>query len=290
MPACYRPVAVATLPTKRPLLSFRDCCDVCRTEIRAVNNLDYPEYYAGFTNHRYALVIFLRPRGVRPTNLVRRRGADWKFLIMANNVKRQARGMQRGAQRAVAAGALGAATLSALLLPATPAQAQPVTIPGVGTFEVPDQVQLPAGIPGVPESLPIQIPAIPGIETPGAPLPFAAPQKTAGDLAVEAAMSKVGTPYVYGAAGPNAFDCSGLVQWSYAQAGVSLPRTSYEQANAGTPVSADNLQPGDVVSFYGGGHSGIYIGNGEVVHASTSGQPVKVAPISSMPFSGAVHI
>ncbi|NNH72186.1 C40 family peptidase [Nocardia uniformis] len=209
---------------------------------------------------------------------------------MANNVKRQVRGMQRGAQRAVVASAVGAATLSALLLPATPAQAQPVTIPGVGTFEVPDQVQLPAGIPGVPESLPIQIPPIPGVEAPGAPAPFVAPQKTAGDLAVDAALSKVGTPYVYGAAGPNAFDCSGLVQWSYAQAGVSLPRTSYQQINAGTPVSADALRPGDVVSFYGGGHSGIYVGNGEVVHASTSGQPVKVAPISSMPFAGATRI
>ncbi|MFI6869544.1 C40 family peptidase [Nocardia sp. NPDC050406] len=210
--------------------------------------------------------------------------------MATNTVKRQVRGTQRTARRAVAAGAVGAATLSALLLPATTAQAQPVTVPGVGTFEVPDQVQLPAGIPGVPESLPIQIPAIPGIETPGAPAPFAAPQKSAGDLAVDAALSKVGAPYVYGASGPNAFDCSGLVQWSYAQAGVDLPRTSYDQLATGTPVSADALQPGDIVSFYGGGHSGLYVGNGEVVHASTSGQPVQVAPISSMPFAGARRI
>ncbi|MGV9837425.1 C40 family peptidase [Nocardia niigatensis] len=208
--------------------------------------------------------------------------------MATTTVKRQARGMQRTARRAAAAGAVGAATLSALLLPATPASAQPVNTP-VGTIDVPDQIQLPAGIPGLPESLPVNIPALPGITTPGVP---AAPGPQAGphQIAVDAAMSRIGDPYVYGAAGPNAFDCSGLVQWSYAQAGVSLPRTSYEQLNAGSPVSFNDLEPGDVVSFYGGSHSGIYIGDGNVVHASTSGQPVKVAPISSMPFTGARRI
>ncbi|MEV6070909.1 C40 family peptidase [Nocardia sp. NPDC052001] len=191
-------------------------------------------------------------------------------------------------KRALSAGAVGAATLSALLLPATPASAQPVTIPGVGTFDVPDQIQLPAGIPGVPESLPVQLPAIPGVEIPAAPAP--APQVSPRQQVVDAAMSRLGDPYVYGAAGPNAFDCSGLVQWSYAQAGISLPRTSYDQLNAGYAISEDSLEPGDVVSFYGGSHSGIYVGDGNVVHASTSGQPVKVAPISSMPFAGARRI
>ncbi|WP_067565078.1 C40 family peptidase [Nocardia acidivorans] len=192
-------------------------------------------------------------------------------------------------KRALTAGAVGAATLSALLLPASPASAQPVTIPGVGTFDVPDQVQLPAGIPGVPESIPVQLPPIPGVEMPGAPAP-AAPQASPRQQVVDAALSRIGDPYVYGAAGPNAFDCSGLVQWSYAQAGISLPRTSYEQLNAGAPISEDALEPGDVVSFYGGSHSGIYVGDGNVVHASTAGQPVKVAPISSMPFAGARRI
>ncbi|MEV6325199.1 C40 family peptidase [Nocardia sp. NPDC051787] len=186
--------------------------------------------------------------------------------MTTNAVKRQA-------QRAVAAGAVGAATLGAFLLPAAPASAQPVTIPGVGTFEVPNEIPVPPGVPG--------------LELPGpAPLPFAAP-KPAGEIALDAAMSKVGSPYVYGAAGPNAFDCSGLVQWSYRQAGVELPRTSGAQLAAGTPVSLDALQPGDLVSFYGGGHSGLYAGDGNIVHASTSGTPVRVAPISSMPVTGA---
>ncbi|MBF6148147.1 MULTISPECIES: C40 family peptidase [Nocardia] len=192
-------------------------------------------------------------------------------------IKRQVQGLPRTARRAVAAGAVGAATLSALLLPATTAAAAPVTVPGVGTFDVPDQV-LGAVPPGA-------VP--PGIQIPGiAPAPFA-PQQTVGQRAADAALSKVGAPYSYGAAGPNAFDCSGLVKWSYEQAGRELPRTSYEQLEEGAPVSLDALQPGDVVSFYGGSHSALYVGDGNVVHASTAGEPVKVAPISSMPVAGA---
>ncbi|MBF6212981.1 C40 family peptidase [Nocardia puris] len=189
--------------------------------------------------------------------------------MATNTVKRQA-------QRAVAAGALGAATIGAFLLPAAPASAQPVTIPGIGTFEVPDGLPIPAEIPGLQLGTP-----------PGTPPPFVAPQKTLGEVALDAARTKLGAPYVYGAAGPNAFDCSGLVQWAYRQAGMELPRTSGAQLSAGSPVSLDSLQPGDLVSFYGGGHSGLYAGDGNVIHASTSGTPVMIAPISSMPFAGA---
>ncbi|MBF6357231.1 C40 family peptidase [Nocardia higoensis] len=191
--------------------------------------------------------------------------------MATNTVKRQAR-------RAVAAGAIGAATIGAFLLPAT-ASAQPLTIPGVGTFEVPNEIPIPPGIPAVPGIAP----------GPGAPFapPFVAPQKALGEVALDAALSKVGSPYVYGAAGPNAFDCSGLVQWAYRQAGRELPRTSGAQLASGAPVSLNDLRPGDVVSFYGGGHSGLYAGNGNVVHAASAGSPVHVAPISSMPFAGA---
>ncbi|WP_063008204.1 C40 family peptidase [Nocardia kruczakiae] len=191
-------------------------------------------------------------------------------------IKRQVQGLPRTARRAVAAGAVGAATLSVLLLPATTAAAAPVTVPGVGTVDVPDQV-LGAVPPGI---------QIPGIQIPGIPAPFA-PQQTVGQRAADAALSKVGAPYSYGAAGPNAFDCSGLVKWSYEQAGREVPRTSYEQLEEGAPVSLDALQPGDVVSFYGGSHSALYVGDGNVVHASTAGEPVKVASISSMPVAGA---
>ncbi len=109
--------------------------------------------------------------------------------------------------------------------------------------------------------------------------------------AMSVALSKVGTPYRWGASGPNAFDCSGLVKWSFAQAGRSLPRTSRAQSTTGTPVSRANLQPGDLVFFYKPiSHVGIYIGNNKVVHASRSGQPVKVSDMGRMKFTKAVRL
>ncbi len=96
--------------------------------------------------------------------------------------------------------------------------------------------------------------------------------------ATNAALSKQGSPYVWGATGPDSFDCSGLVQWAYKQAGVSLPRSTYSQETVGSSVSQSNLAPGDLIFFNGGEHVGIYIGNGNVVHAPTEGENVKVSP------------
>jgi cell wall-associated NlpC family hydrolase len=105
----------------------------------------------------------------------------------------------------------------------------------------------------------------------------------AAQQAVDTALAQVGDPYVWGAGGPNAFDCSGLTQYAYSAAGVSLPHSSASQSRMGTPVSRDQLQPGDLVFFYSPvSHVGMYIGNGQMVHASTSGQPVKVASLDSM--------
>ena len=96
-------------------------------------------------------------------------------------------------------------------------------------------------------------------------------------------MAQLGDPYVWAAAGPNAFDCSGLVQYAFAAAGVSLPHSSRMQSTMGTPVSRSQLQPGDLVFFYSPvSHVGIYTGNGQMVHASTSGEPVKIGSIDSM--------
>jgi cell wall-associated NlpC family hydrolase len=109
--------------------------------------------------------------------------------------------------------------------------------------------------------------------------------------AVQKALGKVGAPYRWGASGPSAFDCSGLTSWAFKQAGISLPRTSRAQSAVGTPVSKANLQPGDLVFFYKPvSHVAIYIGNGKVVHASTSGQPVKTGNLSAMPFNSARRI
>ena len=109
--------------------------------------------------------------------------------------------------------------------------------------------------------------------------------------ALDHAMSKVGSPYRYGASGPNAFDCSGLVSWAFKKAGKSLPRTSRAQSKVGTPVSRNELQPGDLVFFYKPvSHVGIYIGNNKIVHASTRKSPVKISDISRMKFNSARRI
>ncbi|MFI2436955.1 NlpC/P60 family protein [Streptomyces sp. NPDC018693] len=102
--------------------------------------------------------------------------------------------------------------------------------------------------------------------------------------AVAAARSAVGRPYVWGANGPSGFDCSGLVQWSYAQAGVSLPRTSQAQAHAGRRVPLSQAQPGDIVTYRSdASHVGMYVGNGQVVHAPYPGAPVRYDPVGMMP-------
>ncbi len=105
----------------------------------------------------------------------------------------------------------------------------------------------------------------------------------AAQAAVSTAMAQIGDPYVWAAAGPNSFDCSGLVQYAYAAAGISLPHSSKGQASMGRAVSRGDLQPGDVLAFYSPvSHIGIYIGNGQMVHAPTSGSTVKVVPIDYM--------
>jgi peptidoglycan DL-endopeptidase CwlO len=106
--------------------------------------------------------------------------------------------------------------------------------------------------------------------------------------AMSHAMGKIGAPYRWGAEGPNAFDCSGLVQWSFENVGVDLPRTSRAMSKVGTPVAESQLRPGDLVFFYQPvSHVGIYIGDGQIVHASNSSDPVKVSDISRMPFNSA---
>ena len=96
--------------------------------------------------------------------------------------------------------------------------------------------------------------------------------------AVNEARKHLGTPYVYGGAAPGGFDCSGLVQYCYKQVGVTLPRTTSEQINAGTSVSQASLQVGDLV-FPSSGHVGLYTGNGKFIHAPKTGDVVKEANV-----------
>lgn len=110
--------------------------------------------------------------------------------------------------------------------------------------------------------------------------------------ALSAAQSKIGTPYVWGATGPGSFDCSGLTSWAYAQAGVTLPRISQDQANAGTRIyDQSQLKPGDLVIFYGDQHHvGLYAGNGQTLHAPRSGTNVRYESMGNMPFQFGVRI
>jgi cell wall-associated NlpC family hydrolase len=110
--------------------------------------------------------------------------------------------------------------------------------------------------------------------------------------AFSAAQTRVGMPYVYGATGPGSFDCSGLTQWAYNQAGVSIPRTSQEQANAGTRIySQSQLRVGDLIIFYGDFHHvGFYAGNGMVLHAPKPGASVRYEAMSDMTFEFGVRI
>lgn len=115
---------------------------------------------------------------------------------------------------------------------------------------------------------------------------------------LKAALSRVGMPYVWGAAGPTAFDCSGLVQWSFAQAGVAMPRVAADQARAGPAVPVSQLQPGDLLFYHFDptapgyiSHVAIYLGKGLMIQAPQPGQNVEVVPADvGSGFAGAVAV
>ncbi|MQY25545.1 hypothetical protein NRB56_11020 [Nocardia sp. RB56] len=111
-----------------------------------------------------------------------------------------------------------------------------------------------------------------------ASVPVASPRALA---ALSAAGTQVGKPYEWGATGPVAYDCSGLVQWAFRQVGVTLPRTTYQQARAGSPVPIGALQPGDVIVLNrDGSHVGIYAGEGMILNAYDRGYPVGLTPLN----------
>jgi peptidoglycan DL-endopeptidase CwlO len=162
---------------------------------------------------------------------------------------------------------------------AVPAMA---TMPGAPPAEgaPPGGAPPPGGLPGLPWA-----PPPPG-GLPGLPW---APPAPSGDRAVvvQAALTQIGSSYVWGGAAPGGFDCSGLVMWAFQQAGIALPHSSQAQAEGGQPVALSDLQPGDVLTFYSdASHSGIYVGDGMVIHSSTYGVPVRVVPMDA---AGPIH-
>ena len=142
-----------------------------------------------------------------------------------------------------------------------------------------------ASLPAV-TSIPAAAPPLKGV-----PVERSAPKQTAAKKAVAAALSKVGSRYVYAQSGPNAFDCSGLTSYAYRQAGITLSRSSRAQLSEGQKVSKSNLQPGDLVFFYSPvSHVGLYIGDGKIVHAANPRSGVNTTSLNSMPFAGAVRV
>jgi cell wall-associated NlpC family hydrolase len=154
--------------------------------------------------------------------------------------------------RAVWRAAVIAALAGAVLLPAAPALAQPGSSGSSGSS---------SGSGSSEFALPISSPA--------------------GLIALTAATTQTGKPYLWGGTGPDAWDCSGLVQWAFRQAGVNLPRTTWEQAKVGMPVPLWALSPGDVIILNrDASHVGIYAGFGQVFNAYGRGVPVGLAPLA----------
>ncbi|MFF5531121.1 NlpC/P60 family protein [Streptomyces cinerochromogenes] len=122
----------------------------------------------------------------------------------------------------------------------------------------------------------------------------APPASGRAQAAFSAAQTRLGSPYVYGATGPSSFDCSGLTSWAYAQAGVSIPRTSEAQSQIGTRItSVNDLKVGDLVFFFNDlHHVGLYAGNGQVLHAPRTGTVVRYESMSTIggPFMWGVRV
>ncbi|MEV0294304.1 C40 family peptidase [Nocardia sp. NPDC050710] len=170
-------------------------------------------------------------------------------------------------------------------MPAVPAMAATISIPGIGDFDVPQEFEAPVKELNtqLQQALAAQ-PAIPPSSLGTLPqgnfeFPNLLQDNSPATKALDAAKTKVGAQYSWGAAGPFSFDCSGLVQWAYRQAGVELPRTSFEQSHVGAPVAFKDLKPGDIVITNGGGHVGMYAGDGKLLNAVQSGQPVSYTPL-----------
>ena len=116
--------------------------------------------------------------------------------------------------------------------------------------------------------------------------------------ALRAAESRRGLPYVWGAAGPSSFDCSGLVEWSFAQAGISMPRVAADQARTGLSVPVTRLQPGDLLFYHTDptdpgyiSHVAIYLGSGWMIQAPQPGMNVEIVPARfGSQFAGAVRV
>ena len=197
--------------------------------------------------------------------------------MLAEQRAEAARMARERAQEAAAAAAMAReeAAMEAAATTTTVAPAATTTAPAAATTTVPPAAATTTVPPAATTTLPTAA-------TAPAATPSVPGESPAASTAVQAALSRVGDPYVWGGAGPDDFDCSGLVMWAYAQAGIYLPHYSGSQYADTTHIPMSDLEPGDLVfPADPGQHVAIYIGNGEIVQAPYTGANVQVVPLTS---------
>ncbi|SPM32104.1 endopeptidase [Mycobacterium terramassiliense] len=276
----------------------------------AVNKLAAAEYMGGRVDGMEAMLTAGSPQGLIDKLAVQRLMATQMRTQMASYriagaqaaeaeraSAKSAADAKSAAEQAAAVRASLQSKQSQLQVQIAVVKSQYVSLTPQQRTALADPGQVPAAAPGAP--------APDAVPPPGGPAPADAPPPAGmmpgmpgmqppggvggGDRAtvVQAALTQVGSSYVWGGASPGAFDCSGLVMWAFQQAGISLPHSSQAQAQGGQPVALSDLQPGDVVTFYNdASHSGIYVGDGMVIHSSTYGVPVRVVPMGA---AGPIH-
>ncbi|OBG37836.1 endopeptidase [Mycobacterium alsense] len=276
----------------------------------AVNKLAAAQYMGGRVDGMAAMLTASSPQGLIDKLAVQRLMATQMRTQMSNYriageqaakaeqaSAKSAADAKSAAEQAAAVRASLQSKQSQLQVQIAVVKSQYVSLTPQQRTALADPGQLPAGAPApgapAPDALPPGAPP-PGGQPPfGAPPPFGMPGAPGGvgggnrGTVVQAALTQVGSPYVWGGAAPGGFDCSGLVMWAFQQAGIALPHSSQAQSQGGQPVAMSDLQPGDVVTFYSdASHSGIYVGDGMVIHSSTYGQPVRVVPMNA---AGPIH-
>jgi cell wall-associated NlpC family hydrolase len=264
----------------------------------SVDKLAAAQYMGGRTDGLDAMLTATSPQGLIDQLAVQRVMASEMSAQMKSyrDIGRQAAVAEEASARSAAdaktAAEQAAAVRADLQSKQSKLQVQIAVVKSQYQALTPNQREALAALP------PIPAPPAPDPAPPADPGVLAAPPDGVppGDVAppggeapeaatvIQAALSRIGSPYSWGASGPSAFDCSGLVMWSFQQAGISLPHSSQALAQGGQPVSMDQMQPGDLVTYYSdASHVGIYIGDGMMVHASTYGTPVRVAPVDNAP-------
>ncbi|UXA04965.1 peptidoglycan hydrolase RipC [Mycobacterium sp. SMC-2] len=273
----------------------------------AVNKLAAATYMGGRVDGMTAMLTAGSPQGLIDKLAMQRQMATQmsdqmkNFRIAGEQAAKAERESAKAAADAKSAAEQAAAVRASLQSKQSQLQVQIAVVKSQYVSLTPEQrtaladpgpVPAAAPAPGAPapEAAPPLAGQAPGAVPPpgGMPGPFGG-GFGGGDRAtvVQAALTQVGSPYVWGGAAPGGFDCSGLVMWAFQQAGISLPHSSQAQAQGGQPVAVSDLQPGDVITFYSdASHSGIYVGDGMVIHSSTYGQPVRVVPMNA---AGPIH-